>query len=99
MLISGGHKVHPQAVESCLATCPGIRDVAVTGLPDPAWGDLVVALVVGEATSQGFAEWCRDRLPGAAQPRRIIRLASLPRSAAGKLERAVLRRLAREAHP
>ena len=99
MLISGGHKVHPQAVESCLATCPGIRDVAVTGLPDPAWGDLVVALVVGEATSQGIAEWCRDRLPGAAQPRRIIRLASLPRSAAGKLERAVLRRLAREARP
>ena len=97
MLISGGRNVHPLEVESCLAACPGIRDVAVTGLPDQVWGDLVVALVVGDATAQGIADWCRPRLPGAAQPRRIVRLANLPRNAAGKLERSLLRRLAREA--
>ena len=70
MLISGGENVHPLHVESCLAACPGIRDVAVTGLPDPTWGDLVVALVVGEASRQAIADWCRPRLPGAARPRR-----------------------------
>lgn len=97
MLVSGGANVHPLIVESCLAACPGVRDVAVTGLPDPVWGDLIVALVVGEAAAKDLKTWCRARLPGAAQPRRIVHLASLPRNAAGKLERAALRRLAREA--
>ena len=55
MLISGGSNIHPLKVESCLAACPGIRDVAVTGLPDPVWGDLIVALVVGDATPEGIA--------------------------------------------
>ena len=96
MLISGGRNVHPLEVESCLAACPGVRDVAVTGLPDPVWGDLSVALMVGEATQASLRDWCRTRLPGAAQPRRIVHLAGLPRNAAGKLERSVLRQLARE---
>ena len=99
MLISGGRNVHPLEVESCLAACPGVRDVAVTGLPDMVWGDLIVALVVGDATAQGIADWCRPRLPGAALPRRIVHLGSLPRNATGKLERSLLRRLAQAAHP
>jgi O-succinylbenzoic acid--CoA ligase len=97
MLISGGRNIHPQAIESCLAACPGIRDVAVTGLPDPVWGDRIVALVVGDATPESIRGWCRTRLPGVALPRHIVRLPSLPRNATGKLERTALRRLAREA--
>ncbi len=97
ILISGGSNIHPLTVESCLAGCPGIRDVAVTGVPDPVWGDRIVALVVGDATPEGIRAWCRTRLPGAALPRHIVRLPSLPRNASGKLERAALRRLAREA--
>ena len=96
MLISGGRNVHPLEVESCLAACPGVHDVAVTGLPDPVWGDLIVVLMVGEATQESLRDWCRTRLPGAAQPRRIVHLAGLPRNAAGKLERSVLRQLAQE---
>ena len=96
ILISGGSNIHPLTVESCLAGCPGIRDVAVTGLPDPVWGDRIVALVVGDATPEDIAAWCRTRLPRAARPRHIIRLAGLPRNATGKLERAALRRLAVE---
>jgi len=97
MLISGGSNIHPLTVESCLAACPGIRDVAVTGLRDPVWGDRIVALVVGDATPEGIRAWCRTRLPGAALPRHIVRLPSLPRNATGKLERAALLQLAREA--
>ena len=95
MLISGGHNIHPLTVESCLAGCPGIRDVAIAGLPDPVWGDRIVAFVVGDATPEGIQAWCRTRLPQAALPRHIIRLTSLPRNAAGKLERTVLRQLAK----
>lgn len=97
MLISAGRNVHPLEVESCLAACPGVRDVAVTGLPDPIWGDIVVALVVGDASPDEITRWSTPRLPSAALPRRIIHLASLPRTAAGKLERSTLRHLAREA--
>jgi O-succinylbenzoic acid--CoA ligase len=97
MLISGGRNVHPSEVESCLAACPGIQDVAVTAVPDPVWGDLIVALVVGSSSKQAIGEWASSRLHSAAQPRRIIHLASLPRNASGKLERSTLRRLASEA--
>jgi O-succinylbenzoic acid--CoA ligase len=96
MLISGGRNVHPLEVEACLAACPGVRDAAVTGIPDAVWGDLVVALVAGEARVADIDAWCRARLPGHARPRRIVAVAGLPRNATGKLERAALRRLARE---
>ena len=96
MLISGGRNVHPTQVESCLAACPGIRDVAVTGRPDPVWGDLVVAFVVASCSSEEISQWSQNRLPSAAWPRRIIHLPCLPRNASGKIERSELRRLARE---
>lgn len=94
MLISGGRNVHPQEIESCLAGCPGVVDVAVTGLPDPVWGDLVVALVVGPIDRDALLAHARQHLPAAALPRRIRHLERLPRNAAGKLERAALRQLA-----
>jgi len=97
MLISGGIKVHPLAVESCLAACPGVRDVAVTGLPDPVWGQRIVALVVGTVSPDTLFDHARQHLPAAARPRQIGILDRLPRNAAGKLERATLRRLAAEA--
>jgi len=97
MLISGGCNIHPLDVESCLAACPGVRDVAVTGLPDPVWGDLIVALVVGSTGKDSILAHARRHLPGAALPRKIRLLDRLPRNAAGKLERPALRRLAAEA--
>lgn len=97
MLISGGRNVHPQEIESCLAACPGVEDIAVTGLPDPVWGDLIVALVVGPVAPENLLAHARAHLPSAALPRRIHHLAHLPRNATGKLERSALRRLATEA--
>ncbi|HSG24060.1 MAG TPA: AMP-binding protein [Azonexus sp.] len=97
MLISGGSNVHPLEVESCLAACPGVSDVAVTGLPDPVWGDLIVALIVGTAEQSTLLAHARKHLPSAALPRKTIFLERLPRNAAGKIERATLRRLAAEA--
>ena len=94
MLISGGCNVHPQVVESCLAACPGVRDVALSARPDPVWGDLLVALVVGSADADAILAHARRHLPAAALPRRIARLDALPRNAAGKLDRQALRRLA-----
>ena len=94
MLISGGRNVHPLEVESCLAACPGVSDVAVTGLPDPIWGDLIVALIVGTTGQSALLAHARQHLPTAALPRKFVFLESLPRNAAGKLDRIVLRHLA-----
>lgn len=94
MLISGGVNVHPIEVESCLAACPGVTDVAVTAIADPVWGDVLVALIVGSADSHTVRDWSRQHLASALRPRRMLRVASLPRNAMGKIERATLRTLA-----
>ncbi|HEX6734820.1 MAG TPA: AMP-binding protein, partial [Azonexus sp.] len=94
MLISGGRNVHPLEVESCLAGCPGVHDVAVSARPDPVWGDLIVAVVVGPADLGALQNHARRRLPAAALPRQLTRVDRLPRNAAGKLDRLALRQLA-----
>ncbi|MDP3537801.1 MAG: AMP-binding protein [Azonexus sp.] len=99
MLISGGRNVHPLEIESCLSACPGVHDVAVTGQTDPIWGDLVVALIVGDAKTDALLAHARQHLPAAALPRKMLFLDHLPRSAGGKLERAALRRIAAESLP
>ena len=99
MLISGGSNVHPQAIESCLAACPGVLDVAVTGQPDPVWGDLIVALVVGPVAPGDLLAHARRHLLSAALPRRIHAVERLPRNATGKPERAALKQLAAGAAP
>lgn len=93
MLVTGGSKVHPAEVEHTLAACPGIADVAVTGQPDPVWGQIVVAVVVGDADAAAVERWSRNHLRPPARPRRIVHLPQLPRNAAGKLDRSALHRL------
>ncbi len=85
MLVSGGVNVHPAEVEGLLLACPGVTDVAVTGVRDAVWGDRIAALVVGDAA--GLRDWCRDRLPSRLRPRLFVAVAALPRNAMGKLER------------
>ncbi len=96
MLVSGGVNVHPQAVEEVLKRCPGVADAALTAVADDVWGDLLVALVAGEAGDEALEKWCRNELPGAMLPRRFIRVPALPRNALGKLERLALRSLAQQ---
>lgn len=96
VLVSGGVNVHPLEVESCLAGCPGVADVAVTGLPDPVWGDLLVALVVGQANPETVRDFARRRLASPMRPRRVVPALHLPRNSMGKLDRAALPALAKE---
>jgi O-succinylbenzoic acid--CoA ligase len=94
---SGGVKVHPLEIESCLAACPGIADVAVTALPDPVWGDVLVALLVGTADAKRVECWSRQHLASAQRPRHLLKVEQLPRNALGKIERYALRALAQQA--
>lgn len=94
ILISGGRNIHPQEIEDALSRHTGIRDIAVTALPDPVWGDSLSALFVGDTSPAQLAEYAARHLPPPLRPRRYLQLNSLPRNAAGKLLRAELKLLA-----
>mgnify|MGYP001766023101 CR=1 FL=1 len=93
MLISAGRNVHPATVEACLAGLPGLREIAVTGLPDPIWGDRIVAVIVGDIGDEALIAHARTHLPAAAIPRTVLRVAALPRTGAGKPDRQAIRQL------
>ncbi|HJW03691.1 MAG TPA: AMP-binding protein [Azospira sp.] len=101
MLVSGGVNVHPAEVEASLQAFPAIadlKDLAITALPDPVWGDLLVALAVGGAEQHApLLAWCREHLPGPRRPHRILAVPQLPRNPMGKLQRSQLRPLAASA--
>ena len=90
MLVSAGVNVHPFEVEARLAACPGVREAGVTGLADPVWGDVIACAYEGEAGEAAIDDWCRAHLSSAPRPRRFLRVARLPRTASGKLDRRAL---------
>jgi O-succinylbenzoic acid--CoA ligase len=95
---TGGEKVDPAAVEAAIRATALVRDVAVIGVPDAAWGEIVVAVIAGAAdgVEKILAERLRAALPAPARPKRWVRVAALPRNGAGKLDRAALRALTAE---
>jgi O-succinylbenzoic acid--CoA ligase len=101
MIVSGGENVPPQAVEEVLAAHPDVAEVAVTGVPDEQWGELVVALVVpaGDRPIDPVVlrAHARARLPAAWTPRSVLAIPALPLRGPGKPDRAALRRLAARA--
>lgn len=93
MLVSGGENVPPQLVEDLITACPGVAEVGVTARPDEVWGDRIVAVFAGTIDAPALEAWCRAHLAGALRPREFIRVAALPRNAAGKLDRRALREM------
>ena len=91
MIISGGENVYPSEVEEVVGRCPGIKDVAVIGVPHDKWGEAVHAVVVqhsdAKLTEDHVLEWCRDRIAGYKRPRSVsfIREDEMPRTATGKI--------------
>jgi len=93
VIVSGGEKVWPETVERVLATHPSIADVLVYGAPDPEWGQRVAARVVVNAGDDApsldqLRAFARDRLAPFALPRAVEVVASLERTALGKLRRS-----------
>lgn len=93
-IISGGVNVDPSEVEAALVTHPGVAEAGVVGVPDPRWGERVVAGVVaredGAVDAEGLAAFLAGRLAPAKRPRAYAFLTELPRNANGKLDRAAL---------
>ena len=90
---TGGEKVWPDDVERQLIQHPDIHDVAVTGLPDNEWGQIVAAFVVSARPNLSLdeiREHCRAQLPGYALPKQLELVEAIPRTALGKVRRSEL---------
>ncbi|MET0115783.1 MAG: AMP-binding protein [Sedimenticola sp.] len=94
VIVSGGINVHPATVEQVLNQHPDVDDVAVVGSPDPVYGEIVTAFVVGNARDESLNSWCLERLPSSHRPRRIISIDTLPLLGIGKIDRGRLSELA-----
>jgi malonyl-CoA/methylmalonyl-CoA synthetase len=88
LIISGGYNVYPREVEEVMEACPGVAEVAVVGLPDPEFGERVVAAVVRDdptLTAEKVVDFCRQDLAGYKKARQVVFVDALPRNALGKV--------------
>ncbi|HUV57391.1 MAG TPA: AMP-binding protein [Acidimicrobiales bacterium] len=89
---SGGEKLWPEDLEAVLMTVEGVRDVAITSIEDPEWGERIVALVVGDGRSldSAITAAANENIGPWAKPKEIRYVAALPRTSNGKLRRGDL---------
>jgi len=92
---SGGEKLWPEDLEAALATVAGVRDVAVTGIADPEWGEGVVALIVsnGEHLDEALRDAAAEAIGPWAKPKEIRYVTAIPRTGNGKIRRGDLANL------
>ena len=96
IIVTGGVKVSPTAVERVLGSHPAVQDLCVVGVPDDEWGEQVVAYVVpspegGTPTVEELRSFGAERLTAPELPRQVRLLETIPRSPSGKVLRRQLR--------
>jgi acyl-CoA synthetase (AMP-forming)/AMP-acid ligase II len=94
LIISGGENIFPVDLESVLIGQPNVKDVAIIGIPDDRYGEVVAAVVEPKAgatvTEADMREYFEPKLPKYAWPR-IILFGDVPRNPTGKIEKPKLR--------
>ena len=99
VIVTGGEKVYPIEVEKLIKGFPGVADAALVGVPDPEWGESVLACVVRDGspagarlTAEAIQQFVRPRLAGYKCPRYVEFVDSLPvTSATSKVQKGALR--------
>ena len=97
MIISGGENIYPAEIENQLVTLPGVAECAVVGLNDERWGEVPVAVLVRSSdaagqhlTREAVLQHLQSRIARFKLPRRVVFMASLPKSALGKVQKPAL---------
>jgi long-chain acyl-CoA synthetase len=96
MIVTGGENVYSGEVEAVIYTHSAVREAAVFGIPDPLWGELVMACVAlkpgAELGADDLIAYCHRFLAKYKVPRRVeFSETELPKSGAGKILKRVLR--------
>ena len=94
MIISGGENVYPAEVEAVYREHPGIREIAVVGVPDERWGEAGRAHLLLEDgvpfDRTALDAWARERLAAFKIPKHYVIEQDLPRTASGKIRKHAL---------
>jgi long-chain acyl-CoA synthetase len=89
MVISGGVNIYPAETEVELINMPGVNDCSVFGIPDPEFGEKLVAFIESDSklSEADIKSFLKDRLAGFKIPRIFEQVASLPREDSGKIKK------------
>lgn len=95
MFIVGGFNCYPAEIENMLATCEGVAQSAVIGIPDERMGEVAMAYIVAKPGADISAEkitaWCKQNMANYKVPRRVEIIDAFPLNATGKVMKFVLR--------
>ncbi len=96
MIIRGGENIYPREIEELLFGHPKVADIAVVGLPDPKWGEIIGAFVrdadpSDPATDAELHSYCREHLSPQKTPKVWVRVEEFPLTPSGKVKKFVLR--------
>jgi len=90
----GGEKIGPREIDEVLLSHPAVAEAVCFGVPHPAWGEEVEAVVVirdGEASSEAdIIAFCKERLADFKRPKKIHIRQTIPRTATGKIQRGAV---------
>ncbi|MDZ5470257.1 long-chain fatty acid--CoA ligase [Bacillus sp. 31A1R] len=95
MIITGGENVYPLEVEHWIAAHPEVSEVAVVGLPDSKWGEIVTAFIVlknnASLSVEEIKNYCSYKLGNYKIPKKIIFIKELPKTHVGKIDKNQLK--------
>jgi O-succinylbenzoic acid--CoA ligase len=94
VVVTGGVNVPAPAVARRVREHPAVVEAEVLGVPDPEWGNRLVAFVVGTVALADLREWVAEQHPRSWAPRQVVLLPAVPMLANGKPDRVRLRELA-----
>jgi acyl-CoA synthetase (AMP-forming)/AMP-acid ligase II len=101
MIIRGGENIYPREIEAMLLSHPGVAEVAVVGVPDRFWGEVVGAVIRSalDVAESELADYCRGRLAAYKTPVRWLFTDAFPLTSTGKVRKDVLSAQLSEAGP
>lgn len=96
IILTGGESVAPVEVEQLLLSCPGVKEIAVVGIPDLQWGEVVCAIVIAddsgiEVSLKELQSHCAEKLASFKKPRRLEFMEEFPKTpSTGQIQRTLL---------
>jgi acyl-CoA synthetase (AMP-forming)/AMP-acid ligase II len=98
LIIRGGENIYPVEIENCLRQHPAVEEIAVFGLKDRYYGEVVAAAVKlkGAADADQLSRFCGDAIAKFKVPSRWFAVEHFPMTSSGKVRKVALRELAEQ---